>query len=111
MTIYYVTEMVTASAPASRCLPAALARAAIFLGVVATATRAATNAGPNTAVAAPLISLTILGPGNTSSNPSLGAKIRLAVECTGGDGACPSWVRIDRTDGVADTAPFVRVVE
>lgn len=106
--------MVTASAPASRSLPAALARAAIFLGVVAPATRAATNAGPNTAVApapAPLISLTILGPGNTSSNPSFGAKIRLAVECTGGDGACPSWVRIDRTDGVADTAPFVRVVE
>ena len=84
-------------------ITAALARAAILLGAVAATTTA--DAG------APLISLTILGPGNTSSNPSLGAEVRLAVACSGGDGACPPWVRIDRTDGVADTAPFVRVVE
>ena len=24
---------------------------------------------------------------------------------------CPPWVRVDRTDGVADTTPFVRVTD
>ena len=26
-------------------------------------------------------------------------------------GFCPPWIRIDRTDGVADTSPYVRIID
>jgi hypothetical protein len=61
-------------------------------------------AGPETQA---LISLSIVGPGTSDADPALGATVQLKVEC--GDTACPLWVRVDRTDGISDTTPFVRL--
>eukprot|EP01050_Picozoa_sp_SAG11_P033663 SAG11_NODE_11536_length_754_cov_0.806107_1_plen_204_part_01 len=56
------------------------------------------------------ISLSIVGPGASKANPALGATVQLNVSCTAA-GGCPPWVRIDRLDGVADSTPFVRLVD
>ena len=56
----------------------------------------------------PAPTLSILGPGSTPSSPARGTTVQLRVRC---GGRCPPWVRIDRTDGVSDTTPFVRPVD
>ena len=55
--------------------------------------------------------LSILGPGNSSSNAALGTQVLLQVRCSPSSAACPPWVRVDRTDGTADSSPLVRVVD
>ena len=53
--------------------------------------------------------LRIVGAGNSSSSPAYGSAVDLAIDCPGH--ACPPWIRIDRTDGVTDASPFVRVID
>ena len=53
--------------------------------------------------------LHIIGAGNSSASPTYGSSVDLFFECS--QGLCPPWIRIDRTDGVADTSPFVRVID
>ena len=45
--------------------------------------------------------LRIVGAGNSSSAPAYGSIVDLAIDCPQG---CPPWIRIDQTDGVADTS-------
>ena len=55
------------------------------------------------------VSLSIVGPGASKDDPALGTVVQLNVSC--GAAACPPWVRVDRLDGVADSTPFVRLVD
>jgi hypothetical protein len=62
------------------------------------------------------ISLSIVGPGTSPAEPALGTTVLLNVSCADDDGSalvCPPdmWVRIDRLDGVADSTPYVRLVD
>lgn len=77
----------------------------------------------------PSLSLSIFGPGSAATDPTLGTVVQLKVTCSSttpatanGEQAaseaaseaaagCPPWVRIDRTDGVSDTTPFVRPID
>ena len=69
------------------------------------ATEAATGAAAST------ISLSIVGPGASKTDSARGTTVQLQVSCGGGSAACPPWVRVDRLDGVADSTPFVRLVD
>jgi hypothetical protein len=72
---------------------------------------------------APAVSLSIVGAGTSKADPVLGATVQLKVACGAADAAaaaaaaaavtaaCPPWVRIDRVDGVADSTPYVRLVD
>ena len=55
------------------------------------------------------VSLSIVGPGASKDDPALGTVVQLNVSC--GAAACPPWVRVDRLDGVADSTPFMRLVD
>ena len=57
------------------------------------------------------LTLSLVGPGSSASDPALGTTVQLQVTCAGGAAACPPWIRIDRTDGISDTTPLVRVVD
>ena len=71
-----------------------------------------------TAASAPaLLEIEILGPGASKADPVYGTTVQLGFKCSGaGAGGlaaagCGSFVRVDRTDGVSDTAPFVRIAD
>jgi hypothetical protein len=80
-----------------------------------------------TAASAPaLLEIEILGPGASKADPVYGTTVQLGFKCSGGGGSvaalslpagglaaagCGSFVRVDRTDGVSDTAPFVRIAD
>ena len=69
---------------------------------------------------APALTLTIIGPGSSPTNPAYGLRVVLSIGCGGTatttinsstSTSCPPWVRVDRTDGVADTSPYETVAE
>eukprot|EP01046_Picozoa_sp_COSAG06_P006138 COSAG06_NODE_285_length_18323_cov_93.673672_19_plen_498_part_00 len=66
-----------------------------------------------TATSASTLSLAVVGPGGSATSPTRGTTVQLQLQCLGGTspGPCPPWVRVDRTDGVSDTTPFVRPVD
>eukprot|EP00051_Salpingoeca_urceolata_P023180 m.390017 g.390017 ORF g.390017 m.390017 type:complete len:912 (-) comp20074_c5_seq2:72-2807(-) len=89
------------------------------LGTLATVLVAATpsaQAGPTTQL------VLAVSPGASPQDPAYGTEVAVSVQCTttttATDAAsntaladCPPWVRVDRTDGVRDTTPFMRVVD
>ena len=75
------------------------------------------------AAAEPALEIEILGPGTSKADPVYGTTVQLRFKCSSGGGrgsaaaggpaatGCGSFVRVDRTDGVSDTAPFVRIAD
>ena len=62
------------------------------------------------------LEIEILGPGASKADPVYGTTVQLRFKCSSGTGGpaaagCGPFVRVDRTDGVSDTAPFVRVAD
>ena len=97
-----------ATVPAGPNLPP-MAAARLYLVLAA----AASGEG-----AQPAVTISIVGPGASAADPALGTSAQLQVTC-GADGTgvapaalgCPPWIRIDRLDGVADSTPYVRLVD
>lgn len=57
------------------------------------------------------VKLVVVGAGAARDDPALGTYVTMRVDCAPSPADCPPWVRVDRADGVADTAPLVRVVD
>lgn len=64
------------------------------------------------AAAAPTLEIEVLGPGTSAADPVYGTTVQLRFTCSSTDAAaCGPFVRVDRSDGVSDTAPFVRIAD